>query len=220
MIDDLTVIVPVFNESKLSIFTTLENIRTYLHDCKVIFVNDHSSYYNTLDTFNLLESAINVSVIDNDDYGQESALYTGIRAADTTYIACMDCDGQDPVETLAQMYRIIKSTDVRAVAGVRRSRDDSRFRVICASIYHSLFQKTLGRHVPAVSNFFIIHKDIKNKIDPGYVRGIIYLLRDVKYVAYKREKRQVGKSKFTLLKLLKVAAAGLRFARIGERWII
>ena len=218
-LNDLTVVIPVLNERAFTMIDMLHSVNTWFDNPNIIFVDDHSDNRYTLYGFDVLKNVPNVSVIKNKGCGQEMALYTGITNSNTPYIACIDCDGQDPVSALRTMYNTIKQTDSLAVAGIRETRGDSILRIVCANIYHFLFQKKLGRKVPAISNFFIIHKDLKEKINPQYVRGVIYLTSRVHYVPYERLTRRSGKSKFTLVKLCKVAKAGFQFAKAGEKTI-
>lgn len=215
--NDLTVVVPVLNERAFTMIDMMFSINNWFDKPNIIFVDDHSDNLYTFYGYDILRSMPNVSVIKNKGYGQEMALYTGITNADTPYIACIDCDGQDPVSALKIMYDVIKQTDGLAAAGVRETRGDSIFRIISANIYHLLFQKKLGKKVPAISNFFIIHKDLKEKIEPKYVRGVIYLTPHVYYVPYERKTRMSGKSRFTISKLCEVASAGFQFAKAGGK---
>lgn len=214
---ELTIVVPVLNENISTMLNLLHDIQIYLPDSKVVVVDDHSNDVNTIKGFNILKTKYNVTIIKNNGQGQEMALYTGIHYTNTKYIACLDCDGQDPVSTLRKMFELMKEKDSFAIAGIRKERKDSIFRIISANIYHTLFQLKLRRRVPAISNYFIIHKNMKNKVDPQYVRGVIYNAPNAIFVPYRRRIRNSGKSRFTILKLWKVARAGLQFAKAGGR---
>ena len=209
----------MLNEKVSTMTMIISDIQKYLKGAMVIFVDDHSTDKETLDGFSLLTTGEHVCVIQNEGHGQEGALYTGIQHATTQYIACVDCDGQDPIQVLENMYRTILKKHVYAVAGIRITRDDPTFRIMGAKLYHILFQRLLGRKVPAISNFFIVHESVKKSIDPDFVRGAVYRVLTAIYIPYKRRARPNGKSRFTFWKLWKVAKAGLRFAKTGDRYV-
>ena len=187
--NELTIVIPVLNEKVSTMTMIISDIQKYLKDAMVIFVDDHSTDKETLDGFSLLAAA------------------------------CVDCDGQDPIQALENMYRVLLKKHVYAVAGIRITRDDPTFRIMGAKLYHILFQKLLGRKVPAISNFFIVHESVKKSIDPDFVRGAVYRVLTAIYIPYKRRARPDGKSRFTFWKLWKVAKAGLRFAKTGDRYV-
>jgi glycosyltransferase involved in cell wall biosynthesis len=57
------------------------------------------------------------------NFDKEAALYAGLQAADTDYIAIMDADLQDPPEMLIQMADILVSNKADCAAARRMNRD-------------------------------------------------------------------------------------------------
>ena len=118
---DLTIVMPAYNEEH-SIRATLEQLRPICErrGWRIIVVDDGSTDGTSgvvkallpLDYLQIIEHPVN--------RGYGAALKTGIRAADTVWVATMDSDGQHRVEDLIFLYESLIDFDL--IIGKRTQR--------------------------------------------------------------------------------------------------
>ncbi len=120
--DNLTIIVPVYNECD-SIKETVTQLLALNEqsgmEAKIIVVDDGSDD----GTGKLLKDSFDGKVViathgKNKGYG--ASIKTGMKMADTTFIAITDADGTYPNEKITDMYKIILSKRLDMVVGARR----------------------------------------------------------------------------------------------------
>jgi glycosyltransferase involved in cell wall biosynthesis len=101
MANDLTVIIPAFNESQ-SIGAVLDDIKTVCVDvvCEIIVVDD-GSHDDT--AFIAKEHGARV-IAHEQNLGYGASLKSGIRAANTEYILTMDADGQHRAADILRLF--------------------------------------------------------------------------------------------------------------------
>jgi len=108
---DYTVVIPAFNEGDVieKVLTPLKEVS----NLKIIVIDDGSS-----DDTAALAQAMGVHVISHPvNRGHGAALKTGIRAADTEFVATYDGDGQHRIEDLVKLMQIAPEYDM--VVGAR-----------------------------------------------------------------------------------------------------
>ena len=118
--NDLTVIVPVYNEEKV-LSAVAKHIIDYCSakNWNVIFINDGS----TDATGNLLKDIVShpsVKVYNHKvNRGYGGAIKTGIRNATTTFIVTIDADGQHNLEDIDKLLQLAVRKDSDLVVGNR-----------------------------------------------------------------------------------------------------
>ena len=100
MINDVTVIMPCYNENLASVIKTYSLLG--MSGFKVIIVDD-GSHMDFPDEMNVISYPANMG------YGY--AIKQGIKAADTPYIITCDADGQHRVEDVEKLYKVFKMID-------------------------------------------------------------------------------------------------------------
>ena len=140
--DKISVIVPCYNEEEVlplfhqEVTKELEKIENV--DYEILFIDDGSSDH----TISLLKD---ICAIDDHcnyysfsrNFGKESALLAGLRAASGDYIATMDADLQDPPVLLPQMYDILLECECDNVATYRTNRKgEPRIRSFFARAFY------------------------------------------------------------------------------------
>ena len=108
----VTVVIPAYNEASV-IVTVVTQLRQLLPDVDVLVVDDGSN-----DSTFTAASSTGVKVIKHArNLGYGAALESGIRAAQTPFVAMFDADGQHRPEDLAEMLQLAPRCD--AVIGAR-----------------------------------------------------------------------------------------------------
>ena len=140
----LSIIVPCYNEQQ-TINAFYDMVKEFLKDKKLkyelIMVDDGSSddTYNKLKDLN--EQDKNVKVISfSRNFGKESAMYAGLYYATGEFVAIMDADMQQRIETLYMMYnKLIENEDFDVVCAYKESRlEESSLKRTLTSIFYRL----------------------------------------------------------------------------------
>lgn len=144
------------------------------------------------------------------NFGSYNAILAGMNYATGDCNVILAADLQDPPELIVKMYEYwLKG--IRFVIANRQDRDESFLQRAFSESYHYLIRKFALKNVPK-GGFDLVLFDKQLKDD---VVGInekntnqIYLLSWLKYdyvnIPYKRRKREIGKSRWTLQKKIKL----------------
>lgn len=144
-------VIPVFNEEAnlpSLIERCLQVGGKLTSDFEIVLVDDGSSD----DSEALIRDAAArdpahlVGVFLNRNYGQHAAVRAGLAAARGDVVVTLDADLQNPPEEIPKLLDAIDSgCDV--VGGVRRKRQDSRFRVLASRTMNSIMRRLGGIEV-------------------------------------------------------------------------
>ena len=136
IINNISIVIPVFNEEK-NIINLLEEIKSSL-DSKIkyeILVVDDGSTDNTVNNISSkIKQLHNIKlIIHENNYGQSTSLLTGISNAKYDYIVTLDGDGQnDPADILNLIRKYNYSVPFYLVIGNRKKRNDKLTRRIAS----------------------------------------------------------------------------------------
>jgi polyisoprenyl-phosphate glycosyltransferase len=219
-VPDYSIVVPVYDEQD-ALPELYERLRWLLErldgDAEVILVDDGSrddSYALMLDLnrrdprFKLLQLSRN--------FGHQVAITAGLDFAAGRAVIVMDADLQDPPETvLAMTERWREGFDV--VYGVRRERHgETRFKRITAAVFYRLLQRLADVEIPAdAGDFRLLDRKaldayLAMREHDRYVRGMVSWVGFNQIgVAYSRDERRAGKTKYPFRKMITFAADGI-----------
>jgi dolichol-phosphate mannosyltransferase len=151
----LSVVIPVHNEAG-NIEILLQEVDAALSsalDFEIVVVDDGSTD-STLSLLNDLKQRFHtLRVIHHRTCcGQSTALMTGIRAAVSPLIATLDGDGQNDPADLPKMIQCLESSareeGLQMVAGFRKSRRDSWWRLFCSRVANGVRSRILQDDTP------------------------------------------------------------------------
>ncbi len=217
---ELSVIIPVFNESE-----ALPHLRGRLMpvlakctpDYEILFVNDGS----TDDTLTLLKTWAaqdkRIKIISlSRNFGKEAAVTAGLSAGAGQAVIILDADLQDPPEIIPQLWEKFKE-GFDNVYGVRQDRSsDSFFKRITAGTFYKLYNRLADTPIPHnAGDYRLLSRRAVNAVLtlPERERFMKGLFTWVGYksvaVPFTREKRAAGKTKWGYWKLWNFALNGL-----------
>jgi glycosyltransferase involved in cell wall biosynthesis len=209
---NLSVVIPVYN-SEPTLETLASKLDTELLQIsplyEVIFVNDGSrdKSWETLQRLAQRYSWVKaVNLMRN--YGQHNAILCGIRLAQNEIVVTMDDDLQHPPEEIIKLVeRLAEGYDV--VYGVPLKETHGIWRDLASQITKLALQKSMGaetaRRVSAFRAFRTRIREAFSSYQNSYVNIDVLLTWGASRftsVQVRHDPRLVGKSKYTLRKLI------------------
>lgn len=215
----LSVVVPCFNEA-----ATLDRLHAAIsaeaaatgEEYEVVYVDDGSTD-STLDVIRKLAVAdprVRYTSFSR-NFGKESALLAGIRAATGDAVIIMDADLQHPPELLPRLVGLWRQGFDQIVA--RRNRHgDPRLRTWLSRAFYRLVNRWIEvRLVDGAGDFRLISRRVVDALlsMPEYNRFskamFAWVGFDIAYIEYANVSRQGGTSTWTFPKLVNYAMDGL-----------
>ncbi|MFI0794920.1 glycosyltransferase family 2 protein [Micromonospora rubida] len=214
----LSVVVPMFNEeSVLPLFA--RRLRAVLdaldEPYEVLAVDDGSTDGTTAGLAGLRARWPQLRVLRlRRNSGHQAALVAGLLRALGRYVVSIDADLQDPPETIAEMLRRARADGLDIVYGVRADRSrDTRFKRWTAAGYYRLMRRLVGKQVPAqAGDFRLLSRAAVEALrelperSPVLRLVVPWLGFPSGEVAYQREERAAGRTKYPLSRMAGLAA--------------
>jgi glycosyltransferase involved in cell wall biosynthesis len=228
---DLSLIVPVFNEEAvLPEFARVvtETLAPTGLNYEIIFVNDGSSDGTARFLETLVQSDSRVKAIEfSRNFGHQSAMTAGLRAAKGRACVIMDADLQDPPSLLVRMVEQWRA-GYDVVYAVRRSREgETVFKKTTAALFYRTLRALAGVDIPPdTGDFRLMDRrvvDVLNALPERnrFLRGLVSWIgfRQIG-VPFDRPARAAGETKFSLWKMARFALDGLTsFSRVPLRLV-
>lgn len=220
MSPQISIIVPLYNESKVfaMLIHRLQNLMDSLPvNIEVVMVDDGSRDDTALQMIQTsLADKRFQSVILSRNFGHQSAVSAGMKVArGTEAVFIIDGDLQDPPELLGEFYTQLKA-GYEVIYAVRKKRKESFFKKIAYNTFYRLLKKISYIDIPLDSGDFSLLSrkvvDILNKMpeESRYIRGMRAWAGFKQIgVAYERQERQAGESKYSWQMLWKLAYNGI-----------
>ncbi len=214
----ISIIIPVYNSSK-SLRQLNNNIDEYIskldYNVEKIFIND-ASYDNSLEVLyeirkDCIQSDFNkIKIISlKKNYGQQNAIFCGLKYATGDLILTMDDDLEHDIEYLSKMI-ILVDGGCDLVYGVHEI-NATKFRDWGSKITAWFFKKNYSAlKGNRVSSFRLFKrellKDVLNCEYPFIYLSALFLKQDpiVGNLKIQKKKRIAGKSNYNLIKLIKL----------------
>ncbi len=221
----LTIVVPCFNEqeilnqSALRLRNTISGLveKGKIHPgSRILFVNDGSAD-GTWERIQDLcrQSGVFGGITLARNFGQQNAILAGLHHVQSDIVATIDADLQDDIQTLETMIDRHRE-GFEVVYGVRRRRDSDGFLKRTTAVVFYRILRVLG--VETVANhgdFRLMSRRAVNALLQFrevnlYLRGIITLVgfRSC-IVEYDRLPRSAGTTKYSLRRMLSLAASAV-----------
>lgn len=215
-----SVIIPIYNEEKVldMCYTEVNKLAaTFDGDYELIFVNDGSrdSSLEILKGYAAKDGHVKVISFSR-NFGHQPAVSAGMKESSGEALIILDADLQDPPSVVPQMIDKWKQ-GYDIVYGKRVKRKGEKLlKKFTAFIYYRFLAKITGLKIPKDTGDFrlvsrkaadaIINMPEKNR----YLRGLnTWVGFKQTEVAYERQARAAGETKYSLKKMLKLAGDGI-----------
>jgi polyisoprenyl-phosphate glycosyltransferase len=149
------------------------------------------------------------------NFGFQRSIYTGYMQARGDAAVQIDCDLQDPPALIREFLREWEAGN-KVVYGIRRGRKEGWFITAVRKVFYRLIDRLSEDRLPHdAGDFRLVDRcviDVLCRIEDHkpYLRGTLATLGfDQKGIAYDREGRQRGESKFKFRDLMGLALDGI-----------
>jgi undecaprenyl-phosphate 4-deoxy-4-formamido-L-arabinose transferase len=210
----ISVVVPVYN-SQASLPKLIERLAPVLRAAvgenafEIILVNDGSrdQSWRVIDELSRANPFV-IGINFTRNYGQHNALLCGIRAAQFDLICTLDDDLQNPPEELPRLIEALKP-DIDVVYGVPEHERHGFWRDLASIVTKIVLQKAMGatiaRNISAYRLFRTRLRAAAKEYRGPYVSIDVLLTwatNRFAMVRVKHDERTVGRSNYTLRKLM------------------
>jgi polyisoprenyl-phosphate glycosyltransferase len=218
---DVSIVIPMFNEEAV-LPLLVERLRPVADrwdtPYEVICVDDGSNDATPVLLQRLRRAWPEVRVIRlRANAGHQAAISAGIARARGRWVVTIDADLQDPPETIGEMLEVARSDGVDVVYGVRADRSsDSAFKRLTARGFYRVIRglSDVDAHVDA-GDFRLMSRATVDAVNalPEHHRVLRLVVPALGFpsssVAYTRESRAAGESKYPLGKMLRLSIDGV-----------
>ncbi len=219
----LSLVVPCFNEEDNveRFFNEVNNVfLCNVDDYEFVFINDGSedNTYKKLKEIYENNSAYNIQVLSfSRNFGKESGIYAGLKAAKGDYVCIIDADLQQRPEVVLEMLsEIEKDDEIDCVAAYQEERNEGAVLTKLKSAFYTIINKLAEvDFVNGASDFRLLNRKMVDAILSmseyhRFSKGIFsWVGFNTKYISYEAKERESGESKWSFLKLFKYAIDGI-----------
>ncbi|MBT5074819.1 MAG: glycosyltransferase family 2 protein [Kordiimonadaceae bacterium] len=216
----LSVVVPLFNEQQ-NILPLIERLTSTMNEIdassEIILVDDGSQDGTWFAIQSVCKDHKNIKGLRfSRNFGHQHAIFAGLKQASGQAIVSMDGDLQHPPEVIPELYTAWK----KGANIVNTVRDDAdvtgHVKRLFSRVFYKIFSMLCDVSLSEGSSDFrlIDRKVLKEIISFGdvdvFLRGAIeWVGYDVEVVKFKPEERHLGKTKFTISRMMKLAGGAI-----------
>jgi dolichol-phosphate mannosyltransferase len=183
----------------------------------VIFIDDGSADNSFEEIMQIKNANDNVRVIQfSRNFGQVSAIFAGYEMARGEGILNIAADLQEPLELIKELILSFKEKEAPIILGQRIDREESNFRKFSSRFFYRLMRRLSFSNMPDGGfDVALISSEVKDKIlelnesNPFWQGQILWTGYPVKFIPYKRQKRETGTSKWSFSKKIKYLLDGV-----------
>lgn len=190
-----------------------ESVSTITEDFEIILVNDQSpdNSWKVIQSICAVDKKVK-GVNLSRNFGQHYAITAGLSKSTGEWVVVMDCDLQDRPEEISNLYcKALEGYD--SVFAQRVERQDTFAKRMSSTIFYMVFSfLTDSKQDKSVANFGIYHRKVVNAI-LSMGDSIRYFPIMAQWVGFRKyylpvvhAEREIGKSSYSLFKLLKLAS--------------
>ena len=217
----ISVVIPCFNETEV-IDTTIARLLQFCdsepsHEFELIFVDDGSRDQTAQKIASHAARDARIRLIRlSRNFGHQVAVTAGVDATEGDAVVLIDADLQDPPHLIRDLIAAWeKGSDV--VYGVRSERaGESRFKKKTAALFYRLLNRVSEVPIPLdTGDFRLMDRAVVDVLKTmperhRFLRGMVsWIGFDQTGLAYNREARLAGTTKYPLRKMIRFASDGM-----------
>lgn len=215
----ISIVLPCYNEGDVlrELYQRLTAAALCWRDDYEVIVVDDCSRDDTI--FILKEISLNDShwriIRFSRNFGHQPAIMAGLKFVRGDCAIIMDADLQDPPE---EIFRFIEKwrENYKVVFGIRQNRKENIFKKLCYKLFYKILSRLANINIPTdTGDFCLIDRRIINILNEmpernRFIRGLRAWTGFKQIgIAYNRQARSAGKSKYSFGKLKQLAIDGI-----------
>lgn len=216
----LSFVIPCYRSEK-TITSVIDEIidkcdeKSELFDYEIVLINDCSpdNVWSVIKELTEKNKRIKAAAFAR-NFGQHAALMAGYKRCSGDIIITLDDDGQSPIDAIYDLVDAIhEGYDV--VYGKYVQKKSSFFRVWGSSVNKKMSEMLLGKPKDITTNSFfgmkrfVAEEMVRYENSYPYIEGLIMrTTRNIKNVTVMQRERQIGRSGYTLGKLISLWVNG------------
>ena len=211
----LSIVIPVYNEEK-QILKTIEAVckvlKTVTDDYRLIIVDDGSrdGTWAVLKELSAKDPRLKILRFSR-NFGKEAAIMAGLSRAESKACIIMDADLQHPPELIPEMVSLWQE-GYEVVEAVKEDRgQESSVSRFSASLFYKIMNRLSGFNLENASDFKLMDKKVVSALlqmpeKETFFRGMsAWVGYTRKEIYFKVPQRETGKSRWSPLKLVRLA---------------
>lgn len=211
----VSIVVPVYyNEDNLiPLYTDLKEkiIDTINYEYEIVFVNDGSKDKSFEVMQQIREKDSNVKIFSlSRNFGSHAAILCGLSKCTGDCAVIKAADLQEPTELILEMVESWKQGN-NVVLAVREGREESKRQTFFANTYYNIVRKTALPNMPEGGfDVYLIDRKVINVLcsldekNSALTGQILWSGFKTSVVPYTRKAREIGTSKWTLKKKIRL----------------
>ena len=217
----LSLVVPCYNEEGNVTRFWNETSRVFdgkVEDYEIIFVDDGSrdGTYSEIEVLHSSHKEVR-GISFSRNFGKEAAMLAGLKASRGDLVCIIDADLQQRPEVVLKMLEYMSADpSLDCVAAYQDKRNEGKVISFLKSSFYKLINKISEvRFVNGASDFRLMKRDMVNAILSlseyhRFTKGIFgYVGFKTKFIPFTHERREIGTTKWGLIKLFKYAFHGI-----------
>ncbi len=180
-------------------------------EAEIILVDDGSKDSSYIELLKLREKDDRFKIVKlSRNFGSHTAILAGFAHATGDCMTMVAADLQEPLEIIPEMYEMWKNGS-KVVIAVRKDREDGALQKLFSNTYYALMRKYAISNMPLGGfDCFLIDKKVAkvltqiNEKNSSIVGQVLWTGFEPEMIYYTRKKREIGKSKWTLSKKIKL----------------
>lgn len=211
----ISIIIPVYyNEEYIySLYDELYKkiLSKIKNDYEIIMVDDGSkdNSFSEMKKLSKIDKKVKLIKLSR-NFGSHAAILAGMLCASGDCITVKSADQQEPTEIILEMYKKWEKGN-KVVLAIRKTREESLSKIIFANFYYIILRGFGLKEMPKGGfDCFLIDKKVSDIIcqmmekNTTLMGQVIWCGFKKEFVYYTRKKRQIGKSKWTFSKKIKL----------------
>ena len=211
----ISIVVPVYYSAdtlQMLYDDMKEKILDVIGDYEIVFVDDGSgdNSYEVMESIKAQDKNV-VLVKLSRNFGEHAALLAGLSVCTGDCAVTKQADLQEDSTLLLEMYESWKKGN-KVVLAIRRSRDENPVKVFFANRYYGLIRKFVNKNMPAGGcDCYLIDRkvievlELLDEKNSSLTLQVMWAGFKTDMVYFDRKDREVGKSRWTLSKKIKLA---------------
>ncbi|MEP6616387.1 MAG: glycosyltransferase family 2 protein [Ginsengibacter sp.] len=212
----ISVVVPVCNEEE-NILPLVEEIKKYLDEFEILFIDDGSTDNTLLEIQQLSSTNPNIKCVSlSRNFGHQNALMAGLQYAKGDIIITMDGDLQHPPSYIPSMIQKIMGGFDIVITKRIGTKNISAFKKAYSSLFYRFINSISDTYVePHGSDFRAFNRKVLNSVllfseRELFLRGIFsWIGFKTTTLNFTAPERRYGKTKYSFSKMSRLAVKGI-----------